>query len=44
MGKAFSNMSIKNYFLTGVVSIVGENGHQCVLMFDKADIESSDGK
>lgn len=44
MTKAFSEITIKNYSLTGAVPIVGENGHQWVIMFDKADIETPDGK
>lgn len=44
MTKAFSQITIKNYSLTGAVPIVGENGHQWVIMFDKADIETPDGK
>ena len=44
MQKAFSQITIKNYSLTGVVPIVGDNGHQWVIMFDKADIETPDGK
>lgn len=44
MTKAFSEITIKNYSLTGAVPIVGENGHQWVIIFDKADIETPDGK
>lgn len=44
MKNAFSQMTIKNYSLTGAVPIVGENGHQWVIMFDKADVETPDGK
>ncbi|MEY2586979.1 MAG: hypothetical protein RL634_2021 [Bacteroidota bacterium] len=44
MKKAFSQVTIKNYSLTGAVPLVGENGHQWVIMFDKADIETPDGK
>jgi hypothetical protein len=44
MEKAFSQMNIKNYSLTGAVPIVGENGHEWVIMFDKADVETPDGK
>lgn len=44
MEKAFAELNIKNYSLTGAVPIVGENGHQWVIMFDKADIETPDGK
>jgi len=44
MKKAFSEITIKNYSLTGALPIVGDNGHQWVIMFDKADIETPDGK
>lgn len=44
MKKAFAQMTVKNYSLTGAVPIVGENGHQWVIMFDKADVETPDGK
>lgn len=44
MKNAFSQITIKNYSLTGAVPIVGENGHQWVIMFDKADVETPDGK
>lgn len=44
MKKAFPQMTIKNYSLTGAVPLVGENGHQWVIMFDRADVETPDGK
>jgi ketosteroid isomerase-like protein len=44
MKNAFAQMTVKNYSLTGAVPIVGDNGHQWVIMFDKADVETPDGK
>lgn len=42
--KNFSQVTIKNYKMHGAVPIVGENGHEWVLMFDEADVETPDGK
>ncbi|MFZ9743869.1 MAG: nuclear transport factor 2 family protein [Chitinophagaceae bacterium] len=44
MEKAFAGMNVKNYSMTGEVPIVGENGHQWVIMFDRAEVETPDGK
>lgn len=44
MEKAFAQLNIKNYTVTGAVPLVGENGHQWVIMFDNAEIETPDGK
>lgn len=44
MEKAFAGMNVKNYSMTGAVPIVGDNGHQWVIMFDRAEVETPDGK
>ena len=44
MEKSFAQINIKNYKIIGIVPLVGENGHQWVLIFDEADIETPDGK
>lgn len=44
MEKAFAQLNFKNYTVTGAVPLVGENGHQWVIMFDNAEIEMPDGK
>mgnify|MGYP000234561790 CR=1 FL=1 len=44
MEKAFSQVKFKNYEIVAIIPTVGENGHQWVNIWDKADVETPDGK
>ena len=39
----FAQITLKNYSVGVSISVVGENGHEWVLMWDQADIETPDG-
>lgn len=39
----FTQITLKNYSVGVSISVVGENGHEWVLMWDQADIETPDG-
>jgi len=43
MNENFSQITLKNYSVAVSISVVGENGHEWVLMWDQADIEMPDG-
>lgn len=44
MEKGFSQVKFKNYEIVAIIPTVGENGHQWVNIWDKADVETPDGK
>ena len=44
MEKGFSQVKFKNYEIVAIIPTVGENGHQWVNVWDKADVETPDGK
>lgn len=44
MEKGFSQVKFKNYEIFAIIPTVGENGHQWVNIWDKADVETPDGK
>ena len=37
----FSNINIKNYKQAVILPVVGENGHEWVLVWDEAEVESN---
>ena len=39
----FTQITLKNYSVGVSISVVGENGHEWVLMWDQADMETPDG-
>jgi hypothetical protein len=44
MQKNYSKLNFKNYKVGVSIPVVGENGHEWVLMWDEADVETPDGK
>ncbi len=44
MEKNYKPYNFKNYKVSVSLPVVGDNGHQWVLMWDEADVESPDGK
>jgi predicted SnoaL-like aldol condensation-catalyzing enzyme len=42
--KNFSQLNIKDYKVSVSIPVVGENGHEWVLMWDEANVETPDGK
>ena len=44
MKKNYSTLNFKNYNVGVSLSVIGENGHEWVLMWDDADVETPDGK
>lgn len=44
MKKNYAPLNFKNYKVAVSIPVVGENGHQWVLMWDEADVETPDGK
>jgi hypothetical protein len=44
MQKNYAPFNFKNFNVTVSLPVVGDNGEQWVLMWDKADVESPDGK
>lgn len=44
ISKNFSQINIKNYQVSVSIPVVGENGHEWVLMWDSGDVETPDGK
>lgn len=44
MQKSFAQVKFKNYEIVAIIPTVGENGHQWVNIWDKADVETPDGK
>ena len=44
MEKSFTPLSFKNYEIVAIIPTEGENGHQWVNVWDKADIVLPDGK
>jgi len=44
MEKNYSTLNFKNYKVGVSLSVIGENGHEWVLMWDDADVETPDGK
>ena len=43
MGENFSQITLQNYSVGVSISVIGENGEECVLMWDQADIKMPDG-
>ena len=44
MQKSFAQVKFKNYEIVAIIPTVGENGHQWVNIWDKAEVETPDGK
>ena len=44
MKKNYAPLNFKNYNVGVTFPVVGDNGHQWVLMWDDADVETPDGK
>ena len=44
MQKNFAEITFKNYHITAILSVVGENGHQWVDVWDDAELVTPDGK
>jgi len=44
MKKQYSQINIKNYDVSAIIPVVSESGGEWVLLWDKADVETPDGK
>jgi ketosteroid isomerase-like protein len=44
INKNFKDITFNNYNIGVILPVVGENGHQWVLIWDNADITTADGK
>lgn len=44
MQKSFAPLNFKNYKVGVTFPVVGDNGHQWVIMYDEADVVTPDGK
>jgi predicted SnoaL-like aldol condensation-catalyzing enzyme len=44
MEKGFTGITFKNYQITAIIPVVGENGHQWVDIWDEGELVMADGK
>ena len=44
MEKGFAGITFKNYQITAIIPVVGENGHQWVDIWDEGELVTADGK